>query len=130
MIEEFKALENLGEDVSGDFKVATGEGEVFDFCGSVFDGKGGELGEAERVFSKEDVAAGFAEASAVAIWAGLDVFGVGFCDGFFFVNLGFGFGVEGFGVELAPGDVAVAAAGFAPAAGGVEGEVVGVEGFE
>ena len=75
----------------------------------------------------EDVAGVFAEACAVAVGADFLFFGVGFGGLFFFVDFGFGFGVEAFGVERFGGDVSVASAGFAPAAGGVEGEVVRVE---
>ena len=100
---------------------------MYDVAG-ILDAESGKVGK--RLAGDENVAGGFAETGTVAVGADFLLFGIGFGGAFFFVDLGFGFGVEAFCVECSCGDMAVAAAGFAPAARGVEGEVVRVEFFE
>ena len=57
-----------------------------------FDIEGGELGK--RLSCEEDVTGVLTEAGAVAVGARTKFLGVEFCGEFFFVNFGFGFGVE------------------------------------
>ena len=75
----------------------------------------------------ENVTGVFAQAGAVAVRTFDGLVGLGIGADFFFLDFGFGFGVEAFGVEAAFSGVAVTATGGAPAPGGVEGEVMGVE---
>ncbi len=66
----------------------------------------------------------------MAVGAGDEFFGGGFGCEFFFVDFGFGGGVEAFGVEPAGSDEPIAAAGGAPSSWGVEREVMRIEFFE